>query len=282
VKRPDLGWEKYCTPEFAFIAAEGTILRAEVGSGLHGITVEGQGDRDEMGITIEPAAYVIGLRQFDQYQERGQPRSAAAQPGDLELTVFGLRKWMRLALAGNPHVLQLLFAPAPNLVTIDHLGRDLRAAGPGFILSRQAGGRFLGALKTQRDSLLSYQGKGRDVTRPHLVEAYGWDVKYGFHMVRLGLQGAELMETGRIRFPVPEPWRTWLRELRTGGHTMTEALNAAAMFEERITAAIPGSPLPEQPDRDAADQWLVYAYTNAWEARRFAAVAGRHGGAADG
>ena len=58
---------KHDTPEFAAIAEQGTILRCQVGSGLHGTAVDGQDDRDEMGLCVEPAEYVTGLRRFEQY-----------------------------------------------------------------------------------------------------------------------------------------------------------------------------------------------------------------------
>ncbi len=41
---------KHDSPEFAAIAEQGTILRCQVGSGLHGTAVLGQDDRDELGI----------------------------------------------------------------------------------------------------------------------------------------------------------------------------------------------------------------------------------------
>jgi hypothetical protein len=133
------------------------------------------------------------------------------------------------------------------------------------ILSRQAGRRFAGYLEAQRRSLLSREGKGRDVTRPELVEAYGFDTKFCAHMVRLGLQGVELLETGWITLPVPEPDRAWLTELRVGKHSMAEALARADACDRRIGELLVTSPLPEKPDYKSADAWLVEAYQRAWE-----------------
>jgi len=96
---------KHSTPEFAAIAERGTVLRCQVGSEVHGIAVPGHGDRDEIGMCIEPPEYVIGLRSFEQYLYRTQPEGSRSGPGDLDVTVYSLRKWTRLALAGNPTVL---------------------------------------------------------------------------------------------------------------------------------------------------------------------------------
>ena len=76
--------------EYQRIAEAGTILRCLVGSGVHGLAIEAQDDRDEMGICIEPPEYVIGLRPFDQYIYRSQPEGHRSGPGDLDLTVYSL------------------------------------------------------------------------------------------------------------------------------------------------------------------------------------------------
>ncbi|MET8995280.1 nucleotidyltransferase domain-containing protein [Amycolatopsis sp. NPDC004169] len=251
---------KHDTPEFAAIAAQGTILRCQVGSGLHGTAVDGQDDRDEMGLCVEPAEYVSGLKRFEQYVFRTQPEGVRSGPGDLDLIVYSLRKWMRLALSGNPTVLLPLFVPANEIVAITELGHDLRA-NSGRIVSRQAGLRFAGYLRTQRARMLEGSLK---VNRPELIAKYGFDTKYAMHMVRLGVQGVELLETGRMTLPIPEPWLSWLRDLRRGKHTQDEAIAAAAELQDRLDRLTRGaSPLPEEPDRDWANRWLVHAYAAA-------------------
>ncbi|MBB4929743.1 hypothetical protein F4561_000563 [Lipingzhangella halophila] len=253
---------RHASEEHARIAEQGTILRCQVGSGVHGITVGDQDDRDEMGICVEPADYVVGLRSFEQYIYRSQPEGVRSGPGDLDLTVYSLRKWLRLALDGNPTVLLPLFVPDHEIVRATGLGRELRAASER-IVSRRAGRRFLGYLNAQRERLLGQRG-GRHTNRPELIERYGFDTKYAYHMVRLGVQGLELLETGRITLPVPEPWAPWLRALRQGGHTRQEALDAAASLQEQLETMLDRSPLPEQPDTAWADAWLVSAHQRMW------------------
>jgi hypothetical protein len=84
------------------------------------------------------------------------------------------------------------------------------------------------------------------------------------HMVRLGVQGVELLETGRITLPIAEPWLTWLRDLRQGRHTKDEALEAATDLEASLDKLVQCSPLPAEPDIDAINRWLVDAYQRAW------------------
>jgi predicted nucleotidyltransferase len=239
------------------------ILRVLVGSGLHGTAIEGQDDRDEMGICVEPPEYVIGLGEFEQYIYRTQPEGARSGPGDLDLVVYGLRKWTRLAMQGNPTVLLPLFVPEEHVVVSSELGRELRAMA-GAIVSRQAAPRFLGYLAAQRDKLL---GRRSGAGRPELIERYGFDAKFAMHMVRLGVQGVELLETGRITLPMPEPWLSWCRALRRGERSEHEALEAAAELELRLRALETTSPLPPAPDRARLDAWLVATYRRAWADR---------------
>ena len=257
-----MSWTKHSTPEFQAIAEKLTILRCQVGSGVHGTNIVGTDDRDEMGICLEPPDYVMGLNRFDQYVFRTQPEGVRSGHGDLDLTVYSLRKWMRLATTGNPTVLLPLFVPAEEIVAATDTGTDLRA-NADMILSRQAGHRFLGYLRSQRDRMIEHPNDKR-TNRPELIEVYGFDVKYAGHMVRLGLQGVELLESGRITLPMPEPWRSWIVDLRQGKHTKQEALDLAADLEAQLERLTATSDLPDRPDMKRVNQWMVEAYARRW------------------
>jgi predicted nucleotidyltransferase len=246
------------------IAADGMVLRALIGSEIHGTSLAGQGDRDEMGVCIEPPETVAGLTRFEHYAFRTQPAGSRSGPGDLDLVVYGLRKFAGLAARGNPTVLLLLFVADEHVCFTDELGRELRAERHRF-LSRQAGPRFRGYLESQRRGLMGLRSGGtRNQGRVDIRARYGFDTKFAMHMVRLGIQGVELMRTGAITLPIPEPDLTWLRELRRGEHTKQEALDRAAELEEEIDRAAAGSPLPEQPDLAALDRWLVGLHRRHW------------------
>src|SRR5436309_11616411 len=90
------------------IAQDGCILRCVVGSTVHGLSNPGTDDRDEMGVCIEPREYVLGLRPFEHWVSRTQPEDMPSGPGDLDLPIYGLRKYGRRAMKGSPTVLLLL------------------------------------------------------------------------------------------------------------------------------------------------------------------------------
>lgn len=244
------------------VARDNAVLVTRVGSTVHGVTVANQDDEDQLGICVEPPEYVIGLRRFEQFEYRTQPTGHRSGPGDVDLTIYSLRKWLRLAVAGNPSILVPLFVPLVHVLHATALGVDIRH-DPSWLLSRQAGHRFLGYLRSQRAKLLGE--RGNMTNRPELVERYGFDTKFAYHMVRLGLEGRELLREGKLTLPIAEPWRTWLRELRVGQHSRADALDVAADLEEQLTTLVAGgSPLPERVDSTRVDAFLVRAYREHW------------------
>ncbi len=252
----------HSSSEAHHVAEQNVILRCQVGSGVHGVTVDGQDDRDEMGICIEPADYVIGLKRFEQYQYRTQPEGRRSGPGDLDLVVYGLRKWARLAAAGNPTVLIPLFVPSAEVVDIAWPGLALRKR-PHLFLSRDCGRRFIGYLDSQRDQMLGLRGK--HTNRPELIALYGFDVKFAYHAVRLGIQGVELLTTGWITLPIPEPERSWLLDLRHGKIRLSEVLDRIADLRDQLVGHTEVSWLPDHAPQPALDRWLVDVYRDWWE-----------------
>lgn len=254
-------------PNFARdVAHRGMILLTRVGSTVTGCAVDDQDDRDEMGICVPPRECVLGLETFDQYEWRTQPTGVRSGPGDVDLTVYALRKWMRLAIQGNPSILVPLFVPIDQVVYANDVGMSLRRS-PDFLLSRRAGHRFLGYMRSQRAKLLGERGGATN--RPELIERYGFDTKFAYHMVRLGLQGVELLRTGRITLPMHEQHASWLRELRVGRRSMRDAIDVTMNLEVSLQSLLgpeSRSPLPERHDNDAVNKFLIDAHADVWGA----------------
>jgi hypothetical protein len=254
------------------IVERATILRATVGSTVHGLHHGGQDDRDEMAVFVEPPEYLLGLSRapgirgglygLEHFVDRTQPEGVRSGPGDLDLVAYSLRKYVRLALKGHPTILLLLFVPAELVLVETELGRELRQLRPA-LLSRRAGRGYLGYLGGQKERLLGTRGQ-RNVNRPELVEAHGYDTKYAMHAARLGYQGVELLRTGQLTLPMPEPERSSVMAIRTGERSFDEAIAEIEAVERTLAEALETSPLPAEPDRQAVDAFLVDAYRRAW------------------
>jgi len=242
------------------IAEDNVILLSTVGSGAHGLALPGTDDHDEMGVCIEPPSHVIGLRQFEQDVFRTKPEGERSQHGDTDRTIYGARKFCRLALGGNPSILTLLYAPA----TVEtEWGKSLLELAPAFS-ARSAGRAFLGYATQQRQRLLGERGQ-MNVKRPELVEKHGYDTKYAMHMLRLGFQGVEFLETGKLTLPMPEEERAFVYSVREGKVDLNDVLTRAGELEQRLEDLLDTSPLPAKPDGDVVEEWLIGSYKWYWE-----------------
>lgn len=243
------------------MAEKGLILLATVGSTAHGLALEGADDRDEMGVTIEQPEFVIGLKTFEQDVFRTKPEGVRSEHGDTDRVIYSARKFCRLALSGNPTILTLLFARESWR---NEFGVELAMLAPAFA-ARSAGRAFLGYMTQQRQRLLGERGQ-MNVKRPKLVEAHGYDTKYAMHMLRLGFQGVEFLETGKLTLPMQESDRTFVFEVRCGNVDLNDALTKAGELEKRVEDLLDTSPLPAKPDYEAVNDWLVSVYPRAWGA----------------
>jgi hypothetical protein len=257
------------------------ILRCEVGSTLHGtglgVALE---DHDEMGLFLEWPHSTIGLGQAEHYVTRTAPEGHRSQPGDTDLVVYSARKWAKLALAGNPTVLLVLFAPPDKLMITSDAGEELRANANWFA-SKRAGRAFLGYMEKQRQRLTGDRGRaGRirhrgDCPRCAGVGVAGCSVcggsgvlpdwKYAMHMLRLGHQGVEILSTGHLTLPEPGDLGEHLRAVRRGDVEILDVLAEAEQLEADPTALIEGdSPFPDHPDPAPIDDWLIRAHQQLW------------------
>lgn len=272
--------DPHASEQARLLAEEGTILRAQVGSGVHGTSISGQDDRDEMGLCLEPADHVTGLARvpaginangatvaFEQFErhtawDRPGGRANRSGAGDLDVIIYSARKWCRLALAGNPTVLLPLFVPDDEVVLRDAAGAELVANASRFV-SGLAASKYLGYLKSQRGAMTG--GPGAHTNRPELVALHGYDTKYAMHALRLGIQGIELLSSGRITLPVPEPARSQLRSVRRGEVSRHEVLEAIGQAEADLEQLAASPSLPPEPDRAWVDKWLHRSYLTHWE-----------------
>lgn len=239
------------------VSERNCILRGVVGSTVHGLAIDGQDDRDEMGIFIEPPANVCGLQSCDHYVYRDQPTGVRSRPGDLDLTMYSLRKYCRLAAGGNPSVLLMLYLP--NYITKTSIGEKLIDIRNKFI-SYHAGKAFLGYLTAQKQKMMGH--KAHTVNRPELVALYGYDTKFAMHALRLGYQGIEYMKDGKITLPCTDNIKSLLRSVRLGETPEAHALDLIQIVEIRLKQLV--DKCTHKADYDGINKFLVEAHSEHW------------------
>ncbi|MFT3900245.1 MAG: nucleotidyltransferase domain-containing protein [Gordonia sp. (in: high G+C Gram-positive bacteria)] len=247
------------------VALPNEILRSVVGSGVHGIAIAGTDDHDEMGVYVEPPEYRLGVRdRRDDYIWRTQPEGVRSGHGDTDLVLYSLRKYLRLAIKGNPTVMLPLFAPPESVVLTTPLGDELRDMRMAF-LSQAAVERFLGYMHSQHERMLG-QSKRNVPNRPELIAKYGWDVKYGSHALRLAYQGHEIARDGRLTLPLPDAQRERVLAVKRGEIPRAEVSAEIAAIEAEVRELLDtgATPLPERVDLDVINAWSVDAHRRHW------------------
>jgi len=165
------------------IVERGLILRTTVGSVVHGLHNPGTATATRWGCASSRRSTCSGSIASSTSSTARSPR-ASSGPGDLDLTVYGLRKFCRLALKGSP---PRSFRCSSTARTWSPAPRPARSCGrsrPRPSLAARAA--FLGYLDAQRQGLLGARHAPR--TR-ELSGENGYDTKYAMHALRIGYQG---------------------------------------------------------------------------------------------
>lgn len=248
------------------------ILETLAGSTLHGTSVDdGLEDTDLVGVCIEsPFEKLCGrwneeVQQYIQQEtwvERTKPEGVRSEAGDTDRSIYGLMKYVKLALSGNPTILLPLFAQGSAIKVCTLEGHELRGLAH-YMLSKRCGSAFLGYMQQQRERMIGTRGQ-MNVTRPELIEKYGFDTKYAGHIIRLGYQGIEVMLGGTITLPMRWSERQHVIDIRTGHYTFEEVVKSAEHIESRLKNAIADSQLPERPDTRLVMDWAAKRYVDYW------------------
>lgn len=93
------------------------IFYSNAGSRLYG-THRPDSDWDLRGVAMQPIATLLGLQKFEQYvvtHNMDNDFNKLYNTKSDDVTIYGLNKFLTLAMDGNPNIIELLFAP--NLIS---------------------------------------------------------------------------------------------------------------------------------------------------------------------
>lgn len=239
------------------LAHDNLIFRTVAGSHLYG-TNGPDSDQDFLGIMVEPPAYVLGMKTFENWVSGSSDGKNG--PEDTDETVYSLRKWARLATAGNPNLVLLLFTPESMATRWSDLWDNIVYSRDIF-LSKQLANPFLGYMVSQRKALEGE--RGAKVHRPDLVEQFGYDTKFAMHYLRLGMQGTDLLREGTTSLPMSDGDRDTLLKVRNGEIPLYHVLEMGAELEEELRHP-EQSDLADRPNEDYINNLLIETHLRFW------------------
>ncbi|MER5433564.1 nucleotidyltransferase domain-containing protein [Streptomyces sp. NPDC002588] len=212
------------------------LLSGIVGSTAYGLAHAGS-DVDRLGLFAAPTEELHGLH---------TPKESHVSTAP-DRTLHEAAKWCRLALGGNPTVMELVWLPDELYEVRTPLGDELIGIRGTLPSARRVRDAYLG-YATQQFRKLQNRGDGAPAEGTAKRIA-----KHARHLKRLCTQGHELYATGRltIRLEDPESYRRFGEEVAADPEAAAPLLHE---FEEKFART--RSVLPEQPDETAAEAWL--------------------------
>jgi predicted nucleotidyltransferase len=160
-------------------------------------------------------------KRFEQYQQHHIEDKNARKSYDI--TIYSIVKFFSLCMDNNPNMVDALFTPQNCVLSVTRIGQMVRERRDIF-LHKGCWHKFKGYAYSQLHKMRSKNPEGK---RKELVEKYGFDVKFAYHVVRLMDEVEQILETGTLNL---QRAREQLKEIRRGEWT-EERIHA--LFERK-------------------------------------------------
>jgi len=212
---------------------ERVILKCVIGSRAYGL--EGpDSDTDYRGVFLPSAELQWSLYGVPEQIERDATQEH----------YWEVQRFLVLALKANPNVLECLYSPLVESAT--PLGEELLAMREVF-LSRLVYQTYNGYVLSQ------FKKMQADLRNQGAVK---W--KHVMHLIRLLIAGIRVLREGRVPVRVEEH-RDRLLAIRRGEMPWDETERWRRSLHEEFDAALTQSTLPERPDYERANAFLIRA-----------------------
>jgi predicted nucleotidyltransferase len=207
------------------------LLSGVVGSTAYGLAHEGS-DIDRLGVFAARTRAFHGL---------SKPQESIVET-DPDITVHEAGKFCRLALNGNPTVMELLWLEGYE--TLTPLGQELIDIRSAFLSATRVRNAYLGYATQQLTRL-------EDLSDVHLSSR---KAKHARHMYRLLMQGLCLWTRGELPIKLENPDVVFSFGSRVALGDLNHARLLLLQFEHTFNS-VP-TVLPDRPDERVVEEWL--------------------------
>jgi predicted nucleotidyltransferase len=236
--------------------AENLIYETRHGSSAYGVQQD-DSDMDIYGVSVPPKPYIFPhtggyIPEFDDYPKFGNYQKHHVKMDDgkeYDFDVYGIVKFTRLLKQSNPNQIDALFVPQTCVTHCTETGRILRSNRHVF-LSAEYKKRSMGYAYSQIKKLEN----PNTGDRTELVEKYGWDVKFGYHCVRLVTQCEQVLKKGDLDLRANS---SILKSIRNGEWSKQDLKDWFDKKEDHIDELYRKTDLPDKVDHAKAKKVLM-------------------------
>lgn len=237
LKRPEFEIHKHFQnpqkPDEEFDLYTCVQYRCIVGSRAYGLDTA-DSDTDLRGFYLPPAEL--------QWSLYGVPEQL--ENPDTEESYWELQKFLTLALKANPNILECLYTPLVEMKTpLAQELLDMRSIFLSKLIYQTYNGYVMSQFKKLKKDLENY-GRIR------------W--KHAMHLIRLLLSGITALNDGYVPVKVEEH-RERLLKIRDGNIPWDEVDGWRRSLHKQFDAAFKSTTLPERPDYEQANTFLIKA-----------------------
>lgn len=231
----------------------------EMGSVAYGVAGQSS-DVDVYGFCIPPKELIFPhlsgevpgfgrqLKRFEQYQEHHLVHNAK----EYDFSIYSIVKFFQLAMENNPNMVDALFVPHRCVLFCSPVGQRVRDARRLF-LHKGSYHKLRGYAYAQLHKIGS-KANASNTKRQASIDAYGYDVKFAYHVVRLVLQAQQILEEHDLDL---ERNRELLKAIRRGEWTEQRLRDWFSQKESELEELYNRSTLRHSPDEEALKTLLL-------------------------
>lgn len=236
-----------------------------MGSVAYGVSSD-TSDMDIYGFCIPPKEQVFPhltgeipgfgrqIQRFEQYQQHHvhDPDALGGKGREYDLTIFSIVKFFQLAMENNPNIVDSLFTPVSCVLHSNRIGEMVRENRRIF-LHKGAWHKFKGYAYSQLHKM-DIKNPQEGSKRAEIIEQFGFDVKFAYHVVRLIDEVEQILAEGDLDL---QRNREQLKAIRRGEWTSEQIREFFTQKEKDLEALYAKSSLPHTPDEGKIKQLLL-------------------------
>jgi predicted nucleotidyltransferase len=200
--------------------------------------------------------WIPGFRQmprlFEQWQEHGiyDSDALAGKGRKYDFTIFSIAKYFDLLTDNNPNIIDSLFTSHECVLHSTQVGEMVREKRTLF-LSKKCFEKFKRYAFSQMHKMQSKNPQGK---RKEMKEEFGYDVKFGYHLVRLLSECEQILMYADLDL---RKNNEHLKAIRKGEVSQQDVMKWATEKERQLEKLYVESKLPENPDENTIKQLLL-------------------------